>query len=891
LIEQATLMTEALNRIGADHMTEEELTRIGNTAAAAVEKMKAMGIEVPPQMLKAAEAAKTVGTEHTNLIGILTSVAGAFGIAFSVSAAVNFIRTIGEEAVELRNLSLQTRINIEDLQVLAGATNDFGVTGQELGAALYNLQRRIAGNDQSVAYAYHLMGMSIDEVKDKDPMTLFLMTERGLASLKGGIQDTAAADLFGGKLGSSMIAFSAGADDAVEHAKNFNKIVGTDSVKATADFAQAIEQAWKNIKSSTTDVLGPLAEGFNNLNKLVEGGTSKWAIFWAQFKDQIAFEATGKGTENMTRLFLALQEQQDKNKKTQEEHTGAVKAGTVALDEHGRAAAFMAKLEQDSAKPLLDWQKDYLDHLKDIGQLNAQNASAIGVNADQLENYKATVERLKQEEQDRATKNKEFDQELMNGLNNQLAVMRQVEAAQAQHFGLETQIEMLRNLAAAEHLRALAVADEMTSEKDRQKVLEDDFKRQTEFKLQEAALEQALANQHGEAMVRAIGFQTQYNALYGRDAQGNLLGVNNLLDDQRKRIDAINAALPDAAKGTAEYTEKMNALQLADAKFAQELEKEAQANTKAAAAADIFGQKIAALKDVLPPGAEQTARIALATQDYVKSLEALAPAQDATQAAFDKADAQFFNHVNALKQYRDQVKLLLDAYAMGPDVMERIREAQDKFIKTINEQTQATTASANAWAKNYDEFLRYNQALGISTKTVENSIAVWEQQTKNLNQYQGQLAIVADTAEDAYNQVLKFNATVAMGPNTGQSGGQSNVSGINAQVANMATVYQWATSVLQNWGQSPTGTAGLKLPARAEGGPVESGSAYMVGEKGPEVFVPSVSGSINPNAPGGGTVIHMPITFHLVDTESNLARRVSAEILRSVKRGTLIGSV
>jgi hypothetical protein len=39
---------------------------------------------------------------------------------------------------------------------------------------------------------------------------------------------------------------------------------------------------------------------------------------------------------------------------------------------------------------------------------------------------------------------------------------------------------------------------------------------------------------------------------------------------------------------------------------------------------------------------------------------------------------------------------------------------------------------------------------------------------------------------------------------------------------------------------------------RAEGGPVGAGSAYMVGEKGPELFVPGSSGSIVPNGAMGG---------------------------------------
>ncbi|ADD94957.1 hypothetical protein, partial [uncultured phage MedDCM-OCT-S01-C58] len=39
---------------------------------------------------------------------------------------------------------------------------------------------------------------------------------------------------------------------------------------------------------------------------------------------------------------------------------------------------------------------------------------------------------------------------------------------------------------------------------------------------------------------------------------------------------------------------------------------------------------------------------------------------------------------------------------------------------------------------------------------------------------------------------------------------------------------------------------------RAAGGPVSGGTPYMVGEKGPELFVPNTSGTIVPNNKLGG---------------------------------------
>jgi hypothetical protein len=47
-----------------------------------------------------------------------------------------------------------------------------------------------------------------------------------------------------------------------------------------------------------------------------------------------------------------------------------------------------------------------------------------------------------------------------------------------------------------------------------------------------------------------------------------------------------------------------------------------------------------------------------------------------------------------------------------------------------------------------------------------------------------------------------------------------------------------------------------RFSRRANGGPVNFGSSYIVGERGPELFTPSSSGNITPNhAMGGGSTI------------------------------------
>ena len=61
------------------------------------------------------------------------------------------------------------------------------------------------------------------------------------------------------------------------------------------------------------------------------------------------------------------------------------------------------------------------------------------------------------------------------------------------------------------------------------------------------------------------------------------------------------------------------------------------------------------------------------------------------------------------------------------------------------------------------------------------------------------------------------------------------------------------------------------IGARADGGPVESGGAYMVGERGPELFVPRSAGAIVPNhsmAMMGGSTNITNYNIQAIDTKS-----------------------
>ena len=74
---------------------------------------------------------------------------------------------------------------------------------------------------------------------------------------------------------------------------------------------------------------------------------------------------------------------------------------------------------------------------------------------------------------------------------------------------------------------------------------------------------------------------------------------------------------------------------------------------------------------------------------------------------------------------------------------------------------------------------------------------------------------------------------------------------------------------------------------RANGGPVSRGTSYVVGERGPELFVPNTSGKIIPNggSSGGGSTINLTVNG-AIDAEGT-ARTIIDVLNRSSSRGTL----
>ncbi|MET0178976.1 MAG: tail tape measure protein [Novosphingobium sp.] len=80
----------------------------------------------------------------------------------------------------------------------------------------------------------------------------------------------------------------------------------------------------------------------------------------------------------------------------------------------------------------------------------------------------------------------------------------------------------------------------------------------------------------------------------------------------------------------------------------------------------------------------------------------------------------------------------------------------------------------------------------------------------------------------------------------------------------------------------------LGLPGRATGGLVSAGRGYLVGERGPELFVPASAGRVEPNARGGGRGRDVRVSIQVVAPKGASApeslQRSSRQVARIVRQ-------
>jgi phage-related minor tail protein len=211
---------------------------------------------------------------------------------------------------------------------------------------------------------------------------------------------------------------------------------------------------------------------------------------------------------------------------------------------------------------------------------------------------------------------------------------------------------------------------------------------------------------------------------------------------------------------------------------------------------------------------------------------------------------------------------------------QRVRDSKDSFDEMMS------------YSKQYADLQKQEQqqiADAVKQATQEQQ----QEQAKQKKFWTNLATSVDDVFQNAFEQAI----------DKGKNFFNSLINGLQVALIKMAE--DWLTSqfmtlvggTLDNLFPQAGGafTKGLHLPGMAIGGAVFGNTPYIVGERGPELFIPGASGSIVPNnqlalaGGGGNTYINMQVhandasSFHY--TESQIGRQMSQQLAYSNRRG------
>jgi hypothetical protein len=230
-------------------------------------------------------------------------------------------------------------------------------------------------------------------------------------------------------------------------------------------------------------------------------------------------------------------------------------------------------------------------------------------------------------------------------------------------------------------------------------------------------------------------------------------------------------------------------------------------------------------------------------------------------------------------------------------------QSQQTLFSLKQNYDKATEAFGAAQSKLLDGDVKTSEKI-IGLRAKESSLLI-EMTTFSLNDYENQTRIKTSLTE-IYGKLLPLmqeEKKLAMdaGQAIAQSFEDAAISGGNLREIIKGLTQDLLRLVFRQQITQPlAGVIGEALfkGFRAEGGPVGAGGSYVVGEKGPELFVPGSSGSIIPNgamgvggSKGGSSV---NVTYNIASgvSRADLApileqerKRLKAEIPDMVRRG------
>jgi lambda family phage tail tape measure protein len=157
---------------------------------------------------------------------------------------------------------------------------------------------------------------------------------------------------------------------------------------------------------------------------------------------------------------------------------------------------------------------------------------------------------------------------------------------------------------------------------------------------------------------------------------------------------------------------------------------------------------------------------------------------------------------------------------------------------------------------------------------------------RDMNQFAtGTVGQATRSMNSAFSSVFDaLGRSVGKAAQTGTLSIRDMVNSILSDLARIA-IQQAIVSPIENVVQSLAGAAASAITGRAGGGPVSPGSAYVVGERGPELFVHAGGGEIVPQAGRAAPQIVLNVQTRDAQSFVKSESQVAAMMTRALARG------
>ena len=227
-------------------------------------------------------------------------------------------------------------------------------------------------------------------------------------------------------------------------------------------------------------------------------------------------------------------------------------------------------------------------------------------------------------------------------------------------------------------------------------------------------------------------------------------------------------------------------------------------------------------------------------------------------------------HAQAVNELQMQLDRAASAAAIGNKSAKAAMETLQKQLDTLNDEfyntvdaAGTTTTSLYGLGESIIPVSAYMSEL--TTQLIFNQAAAGldAEAALKLAKHMG---LVPPTTELAMNKIASWRAMLDSGKITldeytelvkGMKDEINNVQGKTVTIRVRGEIDNSAREAASFTGQGRNAYIGLSASNRAVGGPVTGGTPYIVGEVGPELFVPNTSGSIVPhNQLAGSTVVN-----------------------------------